>query len=682
MRDTRTSDIGRRVRNAWWARLGLLCFMSWAGCGPGGGSEAPKTWVCQIPAGQEPDYTPEVGCLEDFLILASEPLDASIPGARSQKTVLDTFDGTLYFQNSQRYPIHWDFARAALSGGDRPLVPDLASFNQTEYYSPSRRFVLGAVSRYQGPGVWAYEIAPYDTADAAMIERAFEAITRHAYFGRELRFHPTSEAVARAARGLSTAVPVVTTDELFAGIDYQPLNLGTSLGRLRFFRAAELESNYLDFRDIVVLDEVPNDISVVMGIITAAFQTPLSHVNVLSQNRGTPNMALRGAMDDAALRALQGKWVRLTVGPFEYEIEEVTREEADAWWEEHKPAAVRVPNLDLSVSGLVDLAQVIDGSLGLAAALDKAIPAFGGKASHYAATCGIGPAVPTLRGFVIPVSHYWRFMQQNGFDVRVQQMIAEPDFQDDPAVRSRRLAELRADMEAAPVDPGFEAMLLEKLKREFPGQRMRFRSSTNAEDLDGFTGAGLYISWSGEIGNPDFPVLDAVRKVWASTFYLRAFEERTFRSIDHLRVGMAVLVHQSYPDEEASGVALTNNPYDLSGLSPAFYVNVQRGGASVVKPMPGLTTDQFIYQFSFPGQPIVFVAHSNLVPPGTTVLTARQTHELGVALDAIHNYFLPIYGKDPTKWYAMDVEFKFEGSLGESPRLVIKQARPHSGWGR
>ena len=40
--------------------------------------------------------------------------------------------------------------------------------------------------------------------------------------------------------------------------------------------AEALETSYVDFREIVVLDAVPNDISVVSGIITEEFSTPLS----------------------------------------------------------------------------------------------------------------------------------------------------------------------------------------------------------------------------------------------------------------------------------------------------------------------------------------------------------------------------------------------------------------------
>src|SRR6185436_196171 len=150
-------------------------------------------------------------------------------------------------------------------------------------------------------------------------------------------------------KDLPERVKVMTTDDLFAKIDYQPLNLGEAIGRLRFVKASDLTTLYVGFRDIVVLDHVPNDISVVAALITEEFQTPLSHVNVLAQNRKTPNMGLRKATTNATLRALDGKWVRLKVGAFEWSAAEVTQAEADAFWEAHKPAPVVLPPLDFSV---------------------------------------------------------------------------------------------------------------------------------------------------------------------------------------------------------------------------------------------------------------------------------------------------------------------------------------------
>ena len=129
-------------------------------------------------------------------------------------------------------------------------------------------------------------------------------------------------------------------------------------------KSAEIETAYAGFRDIVVLDSTPDDIAVVAGIISQEFQTPLSHINVLARNRGTPNMGLRNAFNDPALRALDGKWVHLVVGAFEYTLTEVSAAEADAWWEAHKPQPRQVPPMDLTATDLRDIGYVVDETLG------------------------------------------------------------------------------------------------------------------------------------------------------------------------------------------------------------------------------------------------------------------------------------------------------------------------------
>ncbi|MBI2896699.1 MAG: hypothetical protein HYY06_24285 [Deltaproteobacteria bacterium] len=395
-------------------------------------------------------------------------------------------------------------------------------------------------------------------------------------------------------------------------------------------------------------------------------------------------MGLRGALAHDELRALDGKWVRLVVGAFEWSIEEVDRAEADEWWEAHRPASVQVPFLDLSVTELTDATRILDPELGQDERIRAAIPAFGGKASHYAELSAVeGIDVP--EAFAIPVYFYDQFMRQNGLYDRVRELLRNEEFVDDARTRSERLAELGDAMKRAPVDEGLARALEDLIERDFGSTRMRFRSSTNAEDLEGFTGAGLYTSRSGALGDPERPVLDAVREVWSSVWSFRAFEERSYRGISHENVGMAILVHRSFPDELANGVALTANPFDVSGLEPGFYVNVQRGEASVVQPEPGTATDQFVYQFDRPNRPIIYYGHSSEIPEGETVLTTAQTYALGQALDAIHRHFRESYGPPPDQpnaWYAMDVEFKLDVGRDGEPAIVIKQARPHPGRGR
>src|SRR6478609_2103758 len=634
-----------------------------------------------------PDSARELPCLADFQALASEPLDASLPGARSVKVVLDQADDdALHYQNSTRYQIHYDFVSTHLSGGDLPIVTELSTFEATEYYTPDRRFVLGAVSYYEAADVWALELSPYDTASAAQIEKLYDAVKKTAYFGPALAFHPTSEALAQVAQKLSAGVKVVTTDDLYQKIDYQPLTLGTTIGRLHFARAADLEDEYLGHEDIVVLDAAPNDISVVAGLITEEFQTPLSHVNVLSQNRHTPNMGLRNAFTNQSLLALDGKWVELTVDATEWSVHEVGADEAADYWSDHKPMPVTLPDLDLSVTGLWDIEDVTPEGAGVSLrdAIKKSVTAFGGKAAQYSILAKTKD-VPVPKAFGVPVFYYDQFMSENGLYDQVDALLEDPRFQSDPAIREAKLAELREAMMEAPVNEDFQALLKAKLAADYPGVVMRFRTSTNSEDLDGFPCAGCYESQSGDPSNWD-SVLDAVRGAWSSIWLFRTFEERSFYGIDHHSVGMALLVHHNFPAEEANGVAVTNNVFDVAGIEPAFYVNVQWGGdAEVVHPPPGVTSDSFLYFFTNPNQPITYISHSNLVAEGETVLDARQTYQLGTALSAIHDRFSAAYGPKSgnTGWYAMDVEFKFddEGSTDGRPTLYVKQARPYPGRG-
>jgi hypothetical protein len=664
-----------------------------AGCGKGGSDEIVLVeGTCQIAdadadGGTTTEYLKQINCTNDFNALASVPIDVTLPGARSCKVVLDTAESnTVFFQNSVLYQIHYQFASTHLSGGDLPVVPALVEFNATEYYSPDRRFILGAVTHYEGPGVWALEVSPYDTASAAMITTLYQQVTANGFFGPALRFHPTSEAVATVAKDLPESVPVITTDELYAAIDYQPLTLATAIGRLHFAKASMLDTEYISYQDIMVLDEAPNDISVCQGLITQEFQTPLSHINVLSANRHTPNMGLRGAWDNETLRALEGKLVELTVGASDWSITESTEEAAEAFWTAHMPDPVTLPEFDLSVTDLVDIEEVTpepgDGET-LRDKLKVAVMAFGGKAAHYSILART-ENVPTAKAFAVPVYYYVKFMQDNGFFDRVDELLADTQFVTDPSYRDQKLYQFRFDMMLSPLDANLESMLQAKLANEYADAvKIRFRTSTNSEDLDGFPCAGCYESHSGD---PSVwkDVQDAIRQTFTSAWSFRTFEERTYYGIDHKTVGMALLVHHGWPSEEANGVAVTSNPFDATGLDPAFYVNVQYGGEDeVVHPPPGVTSDAFLYYFNEPGQPITYMSHSNLIGEYETVLTTTQVHHLGVALDAIHTRFSPAYGPAAgnTGWYAMDVEFKFDNDLDPTkpPALVVKQARPYPG---
>lgn len=637
-------------------------------------------------SGTAPDSLSTITCRADFDALSAAPFDSALPGAISMKIVLDRLDSdAIYFQNTGKYDIHYKFVSTHLSGNGKPIVGDLATFNATEYFSPDRRFVLGAVTYYAGPDKWALELSPYDTASAEMITLLYDKASTASYFGPKLAFHPTSSALVTTAGTLPERIPVVTTDDLYAGIDYQPLSTGEAVGRLHFTTAASLAAGeYLSFQNIVVLDSAPNDISVVQGIITQEFQTPLSHVNVLSHARGTPNMGLRHAVTDPRLTQYKDQLVKIVVGPEAWTIAPVTQEEAEAYWAAHAPPPVTLPAANLSVTGFANLRDVTPEPMApttLIDALRTSIRAYGGKAAHYSVLLRT-PGVPIKDGFAIPIFYYDQFMQQNGFYTRVDAMLADPSFTSSPAVREATLATFRADMLVAPIDPAFRALLAAKATEFTTVSKLRFRSSSNSEDLEGFPCAGCYESHSGLVANVD-DMLTAIRRVYADAWSLRTFEIRSYYRVDHKTVGMGLLVHPNYPNEEANGVAVTANPFVSGALDPAFYINVQAGGdVEVVAPPPGITSDQLVYYFDQPNQPTAYITHSNLIPAGQTVLTPTQIHELGVALAAIRQRFSAAYGPAAgnTGWYALEVDFKFDDAAnpGQPPTCYIKQARPYA----
>ena len=247
-------------------------------------------------------------------------------------------------------------------------------------------------------------------------------------------------------------------------------------------------------------------------------------------------------------------------------------------------------------------------------------------------------------------------------------MLADEDFQKDFETQDDRLDDLRDDIKDAET-PQWIIDALTAMHATYPaGQSLRYRSSTNNEDLPGFNGAGLYDS---KTQKPDETEEDGISKslkqVFASLWTFRAFTEREFHRIDHLAAAMGVLVHPNYSDEEANGVAVSFDP--IYGREESYYVNTQLGEDLVTNPEAHSVPEEILL---YPLGVFAVLATSNLVPPGELLMSDEQLEQLRGHLAVIHDHFERLYNPGPDEPFAMEIEFK----ITSDNILAIKQARP------
>jgi len=178
---------------------------------------------------------------------------------------------------------------------------------------------------------------------------------------------------------------------------------------------------------------------------------------------------------------------------------------------------------------------------------------------------------------------------------------------------------------AQPIEPALRRELRDALSEHFGGlpvtQGLRFRSSSTIEDVEGFNGAGLYVSSTGFLEpleqrrkrDQRKTVERALKRTWASYWHWEAYAEREEAGMDHLAGQMAVLVHPRFDDdaELANGV-ITFHLSRQDGRAE-MEVDAQAGSLSVTNP----PTDREVV-------PEVVRVEQN-VADGTLSLTRVQT---------------------------------------------------------
>lgn len=606
----------------------------------------------------------------------------------------------VYFQNSTKYPFHYDFATqrlAPFNGMTRE------AFDAATLHSAGQQLVLGAMLFPPRPGLNEYAVQfvgldPYTPAQiASWLGHVSRAV--HSNAGALPLYMPVyeqSESARQNAAALAGLGVKVAALDRWLTLNHV-YSSGWALGRLRYFPAAEIDAAFSDGRllptDILLTDGLPAETPLVAGIISLAPQTPNSHTAILAQSFGIPFVHVPDAAEQQRLRLLEGRRVILRAEV----INDAARVRViDAG---ELPSAVEAELLALkqpqpilytprqplgSVSRSADLLQPAD------------VRYFGGKAVNYGLLRRTIPA-NTPAAVALSFDLWDAFLDQNlpayGRTLReeIASRLAPHSAWPPPQMQALQttLAGIRGLIRNEAVMPAAARQsILNALTGFDPVRKIRFRSSTNLEDGQTFTGAGLYDSYSGCVmddtdGDTTGPshcdpaepdergVFRAIQRVYASYYNDNATLERLRHGVVEAECGMAILVHYSYPDaqEKANGVASLKYRYNFSNTIEGKMVT-QAGAESVTNPdgtaAPEVVDVYRVGTFSY----VSLSQSSSRVPLGANVMEWQSDY----------TQFLGLFASAGNAWrqlnparteFLLDFEYKKDANLG----LIVKQVR-------
>jgi hypothetical protein len=686
-----------------------------AGEAAAGGGAAGATSDCIDPAAPfewpvplEDVSVPAHGSWKSELTLPEEPF-LSVPENFTQDairwvkfTVLLSEPETVYFQDSTAYSFHYDFATEH--------IPELEGMTRQEFdavtlTTEGQRAVLGAVLvpgdslRYPE---YAVQLVVNDAMHPELARRIIESVRSSVQVAeprRTLYFPNPAQMLCAPEHEDYFAehdLPIGSVDRWLVGdACYAP---GWGIGRLVQLAASEVPAAYLDGTlrpdDILLLsDPAPAELPFVAGVLTLEPSTPNSHSAILARSYGVPFAYLRRDEAAAKARDLVGKQVVVStdfeLGSGDCRVRLIDVDSLSAAERGEIEALAVPPPIVITPKRAAGTFTLPTEGL-LPADIDRV----GGKAAHFGVLSAGSPDFVPTPAFAITFDAWDTFMDQPAPDGAAGTLRDEIARRLEPFAWPADLRALGSALEGvvdlirdAEVPADMQDAVGDALEGFDPMRRIRFRSSTNVEDSETFTGAGLYDSATGcladdldadaagpSLCNPEETgergVFRAIKRVYSSFYAQNAYFQRLRRGVNEAEVGMGVLVHYSVPDptELANGVAtLTVHSAEARQVE----LVTQLGAVSVTNPDGSARPETVRIERYETSDFLQTVEWSSLVALGEHVLAWETDYRVLMdELNAVADEYARVTGR-PTP-FSLDFEYKkIEGS-----GLSLRQVRP------
>ncbi len=321
---------------------------------------------------------------------------------------------------------------------------------------------------------------------------------------------------------------------------------GTSAGRIRLIRDVEdLRESPVKPDEIAVVPSLPLDapqIKEAAGVLSFEATPLLGHASYQARDRANPipYASTTNKKTKEMLEKLNGRWVELHVEQGDVSVRRIPEPLRGI---KRLPPTVKEQDAPvvLGPANLTDDKAMFSLS-------EYAYDQVGAKAMRLVEMqqSGIGVQVPGH--FPIPFAVYEKVLNDPinaGLAQDIKSRIDKVTSVNFSGNFKKELEEIRTRITRLEIPDSVLKKIHTRMKYTFRQKPVFVRSSSNAEDLDGYSGAGLYDSYGGIVSRHELE--GAMLKVWASVWNERAFMDRQNKGVGHQKVKMALLVQEMAP---------------------------------------------------------------------------------------------------------------------------------------